>query len=344
MQNDFEEFCKNFDIVENAMQMRCLMRWNGRDLRNRENLAEHTHLVIACVIYLMDKFKAAYDLHFDHEAVIKYAMLHDSLELLRGDILSITKDVVPGLREYTDFEEDAFEERVIKIKLTDCEREVIHLADLMACYKFVEYELRFPSNDFARNVYKICKDKFDKRLEEFKYSLGGLDWSDDCVSCEIQDRFAKGYKDDAGCDIILDEDVTFMPMSTTVYNLNVSVTPKEGEMSFLCSRTSAAAKGLVVAMCPIDPNFNGNVTAIVHNISNSIIEYKKGEEKEEGEKIAQENGFPFYEASAKTNQNVDEIFYNLVKEIHSKNLKNVSETGGKELSSANKKKFGGCCK
>ena len=30
-------------------------------------------------------------------------------------------------------------------------------------------------------------------------------------------------------------------------------------------------------MCPIDPNYNGEVEAIVHNVSNSIIEYKKGE-------------------------------------------------------------------
>ena len=48
-------------------------------------------------------------------------------------------------------------------------------------------------------------------------------------------------------------------------------------MAILCSRSSAAAKGLIVAMCPIDPNYTGEVLAIVHNVSNSVIKYKQGE-------------------------------------------------------------------
>ena len=38
---DLNVFCNNFDIVQNALQMRTLRRWNGRDLRDEENLAEH---------------------------------------------------------------------------------------------------------------------------------------------------------------------------------------------------------------------------------------------------------------------------------------------------------------
>lgn len=275
MHKDVQEFINNFDIAENALQMRCLTRWNGRDLREKENLSEHTHLVCACAIKLYDQFvKQNFKLReqIDFEYMIRLAMLHDSLELLRGDILSITKDKVEGLREQIDKEEELFENSMIgwQEPLT---REVVYLADLMACYKFIEYELRFPSGDFASQVYKQTKGKFDKAYEEFciKNNIPVVKPADDIKT------FVKGYKEDAGIDVCLQEDVTFMPMSSQSFGLKINVTPKEGEMAILCSRTSAASKGLIVAMCPIDPNYTGEVVAIVHNVSNSIINYKKGE-------------------------------------------------------------------
>ena len=273
MLKDCEEFIKTFNIVENAMNMRTLLRWNGRDLRTKENLAEHTHLVTACVIELYDELKDKVHYKINFENVIRLAMLHDSLELLRGDILSVTKDVIPTIREFTDNEELEF----LKSKVgytSQLEEELVKLADLKACYKFIEYELRYPSNDFAINVYKTTKEKFDDAYYNFLYKYCGFMKQE--VPEELH-KFVKGYADDAGCDVILSHNALFMPMSTTKFDLEVQVTPSENEMSFLCSRTSAAAKGLIVAMCPIDPNFNGTVTAIVHNLSNDIIEYKKGE-------------------------------------------------------------------
>ena len=90
-------------------------------------------------------------------------------------------------------------------------------------------------------------------------------------------RFARGYERDAGVDIIIDRDMIFPALSTVSYELNVNITPNDGYCAVLCARTSAANKGLVVAMCPIDPDFVGNCTAIVHNVSNKDITYKKGE-------------------------------------------------------------------
>lgn len=275
MREDVINFIKDFDIADNALQMRCLNRWNGRDLRERENLSEHTHLVCACAIKLYDYFTSKnYKLKetIDFEYMIRLSMLHDALELLRGDILSVTKDTVDGLRDTIDEEEKAFEQVMIKHKEKTAE-EIVHLADLMACYKFIEYELRVPSGDFAINVYEQTKRKFDVAYEKF------------CKEHNIKlpevptnnNLFVKGYKEDAGIDVCLQEDVTFMPMSSQSFGLKINVTPKEGEMAILCSRTSAASKGLIVAMCPIDPNYTGEVVAIVHNISNNIINYKKGE-------------------------------------------------------------------
>lgn len=269
-----DKFINDFNIVDNALDMRTLMRWNGRDLRNRENLAEHTHLVVACAIELYDEFfeKGLFE-EVNFERIVRRCMLHDSLELLRGDILSVTKDIIPGLRQFTDREESRFicEMGII---CNETETEIVELADLKACYKFVEKELRFPSNDFALNVYKTTKEKYDRRYRAFclKHNIP-YEWN---LSI-IDDRFKKGYEADAGTDVILIEDVTILPMSTMAVNLHIQVTPDEGEMAVLCARTSAAARGLCVAMCPIDANYTGDVTAIVHNVSNEIITYKKGE-------------------------------------------------------------------
>lgn len=280
MQNidqNINEFIENFDIVDNALQMRCLQRWNGRDLRTKENLAEHTHLVCACLMKLYDdlcKLDPVMRVTIDLLYCMKKAMLHDSLELLRGDILSTTKDVIPNLRFFTDNEEMEFMNAVLQEDSTSINNDLVKLADLMACYKFVEYELRFPSNNFASQAYIQTKRKFDKEYRQF---LTDYHLPIDEEGKDLDYIFAKGYAADAGIDVLLSEDVTFMPMSSTTYNLKVNMTPDEGVMGILCSRTSAANKGLIVAMCPIDPHYSGDVMAIVHNVSNNIITYKKGE-------------------------------------------------------------------
>lgn len=277
MNNDVKEFINNFDIVDNALQMRFLQRWNGRDLREKENLSEHTHLVTACAIKLYDEFikiNPQIKEQTNFEDIMRLSMLHDSLELLRGDILSITKDKIPGLRNEVDNEENDFLSELLKNRdISVTSTYIVKLADLMACYKFIEHEIRFPSNNFSLQVYKDAKSKYDEIYKEF------------CINNSIpleeskipEAVFMKGYENDAGVDILLKEDVIFMPMSSTSISLGVNITPKEGSMGLLCSRTSAANKGLIVAMCPIDPNYTGEVIAIVHNVSNNIITYKKGE-------------------------------------------------------------------
>ena len=273
MKSDFEKFCEDFDIVNNALDMRNLQRWNGRSLRNSENLSEHTHLVIICAIKLYDKFKNM--LKIDFEKLIKLAALHDSLELFTGDILSVTKDFIPYLRQTIDHMENSFEDLVLKnTKNNIIEKELVRLADVEACYEFIKRELKYPSNDFTYDAYDRSKNVYVNTFNEFckKYNLDL-----NCEIANVDNKFMKGYKNDAGVDVVLDKEVIFLPHKTTSVNLNVKVTPKKGEMAVLCARTSAAIKGLNVAMCPIDADFNGNITAIVHNVSNNIITYKPGE-------------------------------------------------------------------
>lgn len=271
---NFAKFCDEFNIVDNALDMRTLIRWNGRDLMRKENLSEHTHLVVACVMHLVKYLNDVYGIDVSHveKDAMKIAVLHDSLEILRGDILSITKDNIEGLKEVVDREEAQFMSRMLG-PTEPLVKDVVYLADLMACYKFLEWELKFPSNDFCKQAYVDCKRKYDNALENFLTKMLGKKQDTGIV----EQRFVKGYFEDAGVDIILDRDVTFLPMSTTTFDLNMHIVPNEGEMGLLCARTGAAARGLSVAMCPIDPNFSGDWTAIVHNVSNEIIEYKKGE-------------------------------------------------------------------
>lgn len=269
---DFCKFCNDFDIVENAMSMRTMIRWNGRDIKNRENLSEHTHLVLACAIKLYDSFPQNIKSLINFQALTRVSLIHDSLEMLRGDILSITKDIVPNLRNFITSEEDLFIQRIVPYA-TEIVFEVVTLADLMACYKFIEFELRYPSNDFAIQVYEKCLDKYNHFYDDFckKYGIA----TEEEASNEI--ILSKGYKSDAGVDIIIGEDLTFMPHSTTHKVLNLNICPNDNEMAVLCARSSAAIKGLTVSMCPIDSGYSGKISAIVTNVSNKIIKYKKGE-------------------------------------------------------------------
>lgn len=93
----------------------------------------------------------------------------------------------------------------------------------------------------------------------------------------LNDRFVKGYEDDAGADIILTEGVIFKAHSTTVVDLKVKANIPVRESGFLFARTSAAKQGLIVAACPIDPNYSGSVNAVVHNVSDNDLFYGAGE-------------------------------------------------------------------
>lgn len=89
--------------------------------------------------------------------------------------------------------------------------------------------------------------------------------------------FERGYIADAGADIILSKKLYLSPGQTKVVDLEVIATPEEGTMYMLFPRTSAAAKGLYVAPCPIDANYTGNIHAIVTNLGTDAITYEVGE-------------------------------------------------------------------
>lgn len=254
--------------IENGLLLRNFYRWNGRDVRDKENGAEHVHLAVICVLHLYDEFKEHIELNI--ERLIRATLFIDDFILIYGEINELTKQFDKSFVEKYDF---AKKEMIMdKVKnITENEIQLVDIAHKMATYKFIEFQLRYPNNDFLIDAYIQTKNTFEKMYNGLKNEF----ITENCVKSEYS--FVKGYIDDAGVDVILKEKVTFMPLHTSKINLHVTCTPEVEQMSYLCARTSAAAKGLIVAQCPIDPNFTGEITAVVHNVSNKIIEYDVGE-------------------------------------------------------------------
>lgn len=86
--------------------------------------------------------------------------------------------------------------------------------------------------------------------------------------------FKKGYADDVGIDICLDCEIVFAPFETKVIDIG-PISTVQGVSLMMCARSSAAARGIVVNQCPIDPNYDGNVHIIAHNCSNDVQVFEK---------------------------------------------------------------------
>ena len=88
-------------------------------------------------------------------------------------------------------------------------------------------------------------------------------------------RLSKGYKNDAGYDVILNKDIVLKP-GLNVVDLEISIRVNEGEFAYLCSRTSSAKEGIFIHQCPIDADYTGNVHAIIQNMSGEYKLYNEG--------------------------------------------------------------------
>ena len=93
----------------------------------------------------------------------------------------------------------------------------------------------------------------------------------------------------------------------------------------------------------IEANAQGNVKRVL--VGNKCDKPDRVVTEEEGKKLADDYSMSFFETSAKTNKNVNEIFYYLTKEILKANEGN-KELGGKKLTKTDNSKEGKrrCCK
>lgn len=89
-------------------------------------------------------------------------------------------------------------------------------------------------------------------------------------------RFVRGYKQDAGVDMVLEEDLVIQPGFQTI-TLDMKYTPGDGEVAFLISRGSTARKGIFPIMVAIDTGFTGYLSAWVINVSGMVQIFPKGD-------------------------------------------------------------------
>lgn len=89
-------------------------------------------------------------------------------------------------------------------------------------------------------------------------------------------QFVRGYKKDAGVDIVLTEDLIILP-GFQVIDLGIQYTPGDGEAAFLVSRGSTAQRGIFPITVAIDTGYTGNVTAWVMNVSGVNHHFEKGD-------------------------------------------------------------------
>lgn len=275
--DSFNEFQDDFNLSENALDMRSLIRWNGRDIPEKENLSEHTHHVVCLVYDIVDEYTAK-GVDFDSKSLlrtIKCALLHDASEIYFGDILASTKNTYPQIKNLIDAQEDIFMKDMVP-GLTEQEEALVNLADKSSAQRFLKRLMSSHfCNDFIKSLYIKSKTWVQQARERFEASIGFI--PKDAPQELIIQRLTKGYTRDAGVDIILDHDVEFLPHSSTEVHLNWNFTPEPNTTGLILLRTSAGRLGLGINTSPIDPDFKGNVTCIIQNHSDNIIVYKKGE-------------------------------------------------------------------
>lgn len=88
--------------------------------------------------------------------------------------------------------------------------------------------------------------------------------------------YVKGYKDDAGVDIVLGDVLVIDPGFQRI-DLKAKYTPAEGEVAFLVSRGSTANLGIFPIMVAIDTGYTGTLTAWVVNASHTRHVFLPGE-------------------------------------------------------------------
>lgn len=80
------------------------------------------------------------------------------------------------------------------------------------------------------------------------------------------DNFERGYEDDAGLDIVLDETLV-LEVGLNNVELPCHYTPGKGEVAFLVPRGSTAKLGVFPIMVAIDTGYEGIIHGMIMNLS-----------------------------------------------------------------------------
>lgn len=87
----------------------------------------------------------------------------------------------------------------------------------------------------------------------------------------------QGRPGDAGYDLFLLSDVSFLAHSVTVLDTGVCVELPENHAGLLAMRSSVCKTGLIIQQPLIDENYRGEIHIIVYNPTDENFHYNKGD-------------------------------------------------------------------
>lgn len=85
------------------------------------------------------------------------------------------------------------------------------------------------------------------------------------------------HRQDTGADVYMMCGGSIEPHETLVIPLGFGIDIPNGYSARLQVRTSIAAKGIMAQGCAIDAGYKGGIHLILHNVSNNIFKWKKGD-------------------------------------------------------------------
>lgn len=93
----------------------------------------------------------------------------------------------------------------------------------------------------------------------------------------MMDRLSKAYQNDVGMDISVTKIISLLPKQYLWIDLDMSIEVAPGYLGLIQPRSSAAKRGILIANCPIDPDYTGSIHVMVFNCSNETITISPGE-------------------------------------------------------------------
>lgn len=93
----------------------------------------------------------------------------------------------------------------------------------------------------------------------------------------VSERLYRAHYSDTGADIRMNTDGYIFPGETKVIKLGFGIEIPNGYTGRMQVRTSIARKGIMIQGCAIDAGYTGELSMILHNISNEVFVWNEGD-------------------------------------------------------------------
>ena len=93
----------------------------------------------------------------------------------------------------------------------------------------------------------------------------------------VKERLYRAHYSDTGADIRMNADGCILPLETKIIKLGFGIEIPNGYTGRMQVRTSIARKGIMIQGCAIDAGFTGELSMILHNISNEVFIWYEGD-------------------------------------------------------------------